>query len=93
MSTPSERVIARSRELRLMRGWSASRLSTELARSDFHMSRNTIANLESARKNSVSVDEWHALAIALNVPPEWLLLEELPPLELALVPATPQETP
>jgi transcriptional regulator with XRE-family HTH domain len=72
--TPSALVGARMRELRDGRGWSAQRLADELAQVGIKWDRSIVANLESGRRASVSVEELLALAYVFGVAPVHLLV-------------------
>ncbi len=73
--TGTEIVAARVRELREARGWSARALAERLRKLDgTRLDRAVLANLESGRRQSVSVDELLLLSIALDCAPVHLLL-------------------
>jgi transcriptional regulator with XRE-family HTH domain len=54
-------------------GWSAQELSDAMGKLGVDFPRSTLADLESGRRNQVSVAELLAIAAALNVPPVLLI--------------------
>lgn len=68
--TPSTVVAQRIRSLRGARSWSADRLADECANLGApQINRSVIANIETGRRSSVSLEEWLVLALALGVAP------------------------
>lgn len=75
LSTPTQAVARRVKELRKRRGWSAERLADECARVGMPgFNRTVIANLESGRRKFVTVDEALGLAFVLDVAPLHLVV-------------------
>lgn len=73
--TTTERIGARVRELRTKMGLSAQKLSDRCVLDGSpNLKRQTISNLENGRRDSVTVDELLALALALRTSPADLLL-------------------
>lgn len=73
--TPTEVVAQRVQELRRRHGWSAQRLADECAAAGVpELNRSVIANLESGRRESVTLDEVFALAYVLDVAPTHLVV-------------------
>jgi transcriptional regulator with XRE-family HTH domain len=62
VKTPSQTVAERVRELRRRRDWSAERLGQELKKAGLDWNRSIVANFESGRRPSVSIEEVLALA-------------------------------
>src|SRR4051794_35558476 len=72
---PPTRVIAlRMRELRTKRGWSAQELADQMVKVGIPWQRPVVANLETGRRRTVSVEELLALAYVFNVAPIHLLV-------------------
>lgn len=72
---PTTAVVARRvQELRKAQGLSAQELAERLAQHWPELDRSILANLESGRRRSVSVDEVLVLALALNVAPVHLFV-------------------
>jgi transcriptional regulator with XRE-family HTH domain len=73
---PIAAVVARRvREVRSRRGWSAQELADRLREAGFpELDRGIIANLESGRRRSVSIDEVLALALVLDMAPVHLFV-------------------
>lgn len=64
------RVIAeRIKELRKARGWSAQTLADAMTKAGVPWDRSVVANFESGRRASVSLEEVFALAYVLDVAP------------------------
>ena len=72
--TPHKVIAARMRQLRTGRGWSAQRLSEEMSKVGVPWDRSIVANLESGRRRTVSVEEMLALAYVLSVAPVHLVV-------------------
>lgn len=73
--TPTQVVTQRVRELRALHGWSAATLATKCADVGAPtLNRSVIANLESGRRDYVTIDEVLALAVALDVAPLHLMV-------------------
>ncbi len=67
-------VARRVRELREARGWSARELAERILDLGYKgLDRGVLANLETGRRESVTVDELAALALALDMTPPDLL--------------------
>ncbi len=66
------------RRLRRRNRLSAQELAERTAEAGYHVTRSIIANLETRRREDVSVDELVALATAFDLEPA-ALLKELPP--------------
>lgn len=62
------------RQLRAARGWSGQRLAEEMTTRGVPWDRAVVANLETGRRRSVSVEEWLTLARLLDVAPIHLLV-------------------
>jgi transcriptional regulator with XRE-family HTH domain len=62
-------VAARVRQYRTDRGWSARVLAEKCQAAGLKWERDVVANLESGRRTSVTLDELLILALVLNVPP------------------------
>lgn len=73
-ATPHRVIAQRVRELRTGRGWSAQRLADELTKRGVSWDRSIVANLETGRRQTVTVEEWLALAYVLDVAPVHLLV-------------------
>jgi transcriptional regulator with XRE-family HTH domain len=72
---PANWIGVRVRQLRDARGWSAMRLAKRLDELGYgRMDRDVIANLENGRRRTVTVEDWLALALALDVAPVHLLV-------------------
>lgn len=76
MTTPTARVAANVRAIRKAHGLSAQALSGLCATVGHPISRVSISNLECGRRTEISLDEFIALAGALNVPPMDLLNDD-----------------
>lgn len=72
--TPVASIAQRVKELRGRRGWTAAQLGKELARHGLRWDRFAVANLESGKRQNVTVNELFALARALDVAPTNLLV-------------------
>lgn len=73
---PITRVIAkRVAKLRDAAGMNQTRLGAEMAKLRPNWSRSTVAKLEGNRRETISVTDLLALAVALKVPPVWLLID------------------
>lgn len=72
--TATDVIAQRVRELRNKRGWSAQRLAEEMAAIGWPWERMVVTKLENGRRQSVSVEEWLALAYLLDVAPIHLLI-------------------
>jgi transcriptional regulator with XRE-family HTH domain len=71
---PVATIAQRVKELRGRRGWTAAHLGKELGRHGISWDRFTVANLESGKRQNVTVQELYALALALDVSPTNLLV-------------------
>jgi transcriptional regulator with XRE-family HTH domain len=67
-------IAQRMRELRGKRGLTGAGLGERMTGLGVPWDRSIVANLESGRRRSVTVDELLALALALNCPPMYLLI-------------------
>lgn len=73
-NSPTAVIAKRVRELRTRRGWSAQRLAEYLSQVGVPWDRSIVANLENGRRQTISVEEWLALAYVLDVAPINLLV-------------------
>lgn len=73
-TTPVATIAQRVKELRGRRGWTAAQLGAALGKHDVRWDRFTVANLESGKRQNVTVNELLALALALDVAPVNLLV-------------------
>nr|WSX52204.1 helix-turn-helix domain-containing protein [Streptomyces sp. NBC_00974] len=64
----------RARRLRKRKDWTAAELGERMTSLGIKWDRSIVANLENGRRKSVSVSEWLALAVALDVAPVHLLV-------------------
>lgn len=71
---PTKAIAARVREVRTKRGWSGADLARELRAVGVPWERAMVAKLETGRRRSISVTEWLALALVLNVAPVHLIV-------------------
>ncbi|RSN71338.1 helix-turn-helix domain-containing protein [Actinomadura sp. WAC 06369] len=71
---PAKVIAERVKDVRLRRKMSASQLADELAREGIKWNRSIVANFESGRRRSVTVEELLALAYVLDVAPIHLLI-------------------
>jgi transcriptional regulator with XRE-family HTH domain len=71
---PTQEVARRVKELRGKRGLSAAALAKRMTELGVKWDRSIVANLEGGRRQTVSVAELLALALALNVAPVHLLV-------------------
>jgi transcriptional regulator with XRE-family HTH domain len=74
MSSASDAVRQRVRELRERRGWSAQALADRCQDLGLPFTRDIITSIELGRRKAVDVDELLALALALGVSPTHLLV-------------------
>lgn len=88
-TTPLETIAARVRDLRKQRAWSAQRLAEQMSTAGVPWERIVVSNLETGRRQSLSITEWLTLARVLDVPPMALLL----PLEDTEYQVTPTSAP
>lgn len=73
---PGTAVIAANvRRLRDQLNWSGADLAVRVQDQGLNWTRTTVAKLETGRREAVAVHELLALAIALGVPPVWLLVD------------------
>lgn len=72
--TPVSTIARRIKELRARRGWTAEKLGNELTRHGAKFDRFTISNLESGKRQNVTVDELMAMAVVFDVAPVNLLV-------------------
>jgi transcriptional regulator with XRE-family HTH domain len=71
--TPTKTVATRVRQYRTERGWSARVLAEKCQEAGLKWERDVVANLESGRRTTVTLDELLILALVLNVPPILLM--------------------
>lgn len=83
---PSIVIAVQVRRLRDERGWSARELGERMAAEGATWDRSVVANLESGRRRSVSVEEWLTLARVLDVAPIHLLVPLADDREYAVTP-------
>lgn len=74
------------RELRRRHGWSGQKLAEEMTKVGIPWDRHIVANLETGRRRSVSVEELLALAYVLSVAPVHLLVPPATDSPVHLVP-------
>lgn len=72
--SPTQEVARRVQELRRKRGLTAAALAERMTGLGVPWDRSIVANLESKRRRSLSVEELLALALALNVAPVHLMV-------------------
>ncbi|WP_435589784.1 helix-turn-helix domain-containing protein [Micromonospora aurantiaca (nom. illeg.)] len=65
----TELIARRVRKLREGKGWSATELAAAMTAAGVKWDRSVVANLETGRRRSVTVDEMFALAYVLDVAP------------------------
>lgn len=87
-ATPLGTIAGRVSALRKQRGLSAARLAQEMTNAGVPWERIVVSNLETGRRQSLSITEWLALAYVLDVSPLTLLL----PAEDADYKVTPERT-
>lgn len=75
---PHDVIAERVRELRGKRGWSAKHLADELQRIGVPWDRSIVANFESRRRATCSVEELFALAYVFSVAPLHLMVPIVP---------------
>lgn len=73
-TSPVATIGFRVKELRGRRGWTAAQLGAELHKRGTNWDRFAVANLESGKRQNVTVQELLALALALDVAPVNLLV-------------------
>ncbi|MFD6939645.1 helix-turn-helix domain-containing protein [Streptomyces goshikiensis] len=71
---PVATISGRARQLRRRKDWTAAELGERMVSLGVPWDRSIVANLENGRRKSVSVSEWLALAVALDVAPVHLLV-------------------
>lgn len=71
---PVVTIAQRVKELRGRRGWTAAQLGAALSKHGIRWDRFTVANLESGKRQNVTVQELFALSLALDVAPTNLLV-------------------
>jgi len=75
INTPSMTVSRRMKELRQKKGWSAAKLADACAEYGMpELNRSVIANIESRRRKSVTLEEAMTLAVVLDVSPLHLMV-------------------
>lgn len=72
--TPVATIAKRVKELRGRCGWSAAQLGEAVSKHGIKWDRFTVANVESGKRQNVTVQELYALALALGVAPVNLLV-------------------
>lgn len=76
--TPTDAVAYRVRQLRERRGLTAQGLAELMNEQGIAWQRSTVAKLENGNRENVSLQEWLALAVVLNVAPMHLLVPPWP---------------
>jgi transcriptional regulator with XRE-family HTH domain len=71
--TLNEQLAGRVRELRMQRGWSHEQLAVALKAVGIPWTRQVVAKLENGRRQTLTLEELHGLALVLDVPPLALL--------------------
>ena len=84
---PTAVIVRQMRELRAARGWSAQRLANEVSAAGLSWDRSIVANLESGRRRTLSVEEWLVVSRVLGIAPLHLLV----PVNDADMQVTPQD--
>lgn len=72
--SPTATVAKRVREARRRRGLTADQLAQLLSEQGIPWERSTVAKLENGNRQNLTLGEWLALAVVLNVAPVHLLL-------------------
>lgn len=72
--SPTATVAKRVREVRERRGLTAAQLAERLAEQGVPWERSTVAKLENGKRQNLTLTEWLALSVVLNVAPVHLLL-------------------
>ncbi|MFD7370423.1 helix-turn-helix domain-containing protein [Streptomyces mirabilis] len=72
--SPTATVAKRVREVRKRRGLTAQQLADKLSDQGIRWDRYTVNKLESGKRQNLSLAEWLALSVVLNVAPVHLLL-------------------
>ncbi|MEV8396186.1 helix-turn-helix domain-containing protein [Streptomyces sp. NPDC057596] len=73
-SPPTLVVARRVRELRERRGFTAQALADKLSEQGVPWERSTVAKLENGKRQNLTLTEWLALSVVLNVAPIHLLV-------------------
>jgi transcriptional regulator with XRE-family HTH domain len=68
-------IAGRVKALRKQARLSGPALASAMKDRGFTWNRTTVAKLETGHRESISVQEWLALALVLDVPPVWLLID------------------
>jgi transcriptional regulator with XRE-family HTH domain len=68
-------IAGRVKVLRKQARLSGPALASAMKERGFAWNRTTVAKLETGHRESISVQEWLALALVLDVPPVWLLID------------------
>lgn len=76
--TPTAAVAHRVREVRTRRDLTAQELADKLAEQGVPWERSTVAKLENGNRQNITLTEWLALAVVLNVAPIHLLVPPFP---------------
>lgn len=71
---PTSVIASRIRALRLRHGWTADQLAERMTDAGVPWTRIVVTKMETGRRPSVSVEEWLALALVLDVAPVHLLV-------------------
>lgn len=72
--SPTATIAKRVREVRERRGLTAAQLAERLAEQGVPWERSTVAKLENGKRQNLTLTEWLALSVVLNVAPVHLLL-------------------
>ncbi|MFB6775569.1 helix-turn-helix transcriptional regulator [Streptomyces sp. NPDC056337] len=72
--SPTATIAKRVREVRERRGLTAAQLAERLAEQGVPWERSTVAKLENGKRQNLTLTEWLALSVVLNVGPVHLLL-------------------
>ncbi|GGX54138.1 helix-turn-helix domain-containing protein [Streptomyces fructofermentans] len=72
--SPTATVAKRVREARKRRGLTAEQVAERLAEQGIPWERSTVAKLENGNRQNLTLTEWLALSVVLNVAPVHLLL-------------------
>ncbi|MFC8824945.1 helix-turn-helix transcriptional regulator [Streptomyces sp. NPDC057137] len=75
---PTASVAHRVREVRKRRGMTAQDLADKLAEHGVPWERSTVAKLENGNRQNLTLTEWLALSVVLNVAPVHLLVPPYP---------------
>ncbi|MGW9024779.1 helix-turn-helix domain-containing protein [Streptomyces sp. NPDC055722] len=76
--SPTDTVAKRVREVRKRRGLTAEQLADKLREQGILWDRYTVTKLENGKRQNITLTEWLALAVVLNVSPLHLLVPPWP---------------